>query len=115
MRNRRFCLAVLLVLAGAMAGAQQPWMTAYDKGLHAARAADWVDARAAFLQAIAYRPEDTSSPTTLPGPVSDRRQWRDGAPYSPNFLAAYAEYRIGAGAAKPDDGRSALQTAASEF
>lgn len=114
MINRRVLLVVLLALLGGIAGAQS-WMTAYDKGLQAARSGDWVGARAAFQQAIAYRPEDASGPTTLPGPVADRSQWRNGAPYSPNFLAAYCEYRIGVGAPKPEDGRSALDTAAAEL
>ncbi|MFI5386942.1 MAG: caspase family protein [Fimbriimonadales bacterium] len=114
MTNRRILFVVLLILAGAAAHAQS-WMTAYEKGLKAAKTGNWMNARAAFQQAVAYRPEDASGPTTLPGPVTDRRQWRDGAPYSPNFLAAYCEYRIGAGAVNAEDGRGALQTAATEF
>jgi hypothetical protein len=114
MTYRRIFFAVFFALIGAVASAQS-WMTAYDSGLKAARAGDWVSARAAFQQAIALRPEDASGATTLPGPVSDRRQWRGGAPYSPNFLAAYSEYRIGLEAPKPEDSRPALQTAASEF
>ncbi|HWA82289.1 MAG TPA: caspase family protein [Fimbriimonadaceae bacterium] len=114
MTNRRVLVTVLLALMGVCAYAQS-WMTAYDKGLKAAKSGDWESARASFQQAIAYRPEDTGNPTTLPGPVSDRKQWRNGAPYSPNFLAAYSEYRIGVGSPKAEDGKSALQTAATEF
>ena len=43
-----------------------------------------------FQQAAAYRPEDVAVATTLPGPVTEPRRWRNGSPYSPNFLAAYA-------------------------
>src|SRR3954469_22427785 len=114
MTNRRILFVVLLALLGAVANAQS-WMAAYEKGLKAAKAADWTTARAAFQQAIAYRPEDASGPTTLPGPVSERRQWRNGAPYSPNFLAAYCEYRIGLASPKPEDGKPAFLTAATEF
>lgn len=113
MINRRSIFVILLALLGALANAQS-WMASYEKGLRAARSSDWVGARSAFQEAIAFRPEDASGPTTLPGPVADRKLWRDGAPYSPNFLAAYCEYRIGI-AAKPEDGRSTLQTAAAEF
>src|SRR4051794_35659198 len=114
MTNRRIFFVVLLALVGAVASAQS-WMGVYEKGLKAARAGDWVGARAAFQQSIALRPEDASGPTTLPGPVSERRQWRNGAPYSPNFLAAYSEYRIGISSPTPEDGKPALQTAAAEF
>ena len=114
MTNRRIFFVVLLALVGAAAHAQS-WMAAYEKGLKAAKASDWIGARAAFQQAIAYRPEDFSGATTMPGPVSDRRQWRNGSPYSPNFLAAYSEYRIGVASAKPEDAKPALETAAAEF
>src|SRR4051794_37002908 len=114
MSLRRTLLVALLAFAGVIAGAQS-WMTAYENGLKAARAGDWVSARSAFQQAIAYRPEDASGATTLPGPVSERRQWRNGSPYSPNFLAAYSEYRIGITTAKPEDAKPALETAAGEF
>jgi hypothetical protein len=114
MTKRRIFIVVLLALVGALAHAQS-WIGVYEKGLQAAKNTDWIGARAAFQGAIALRPEDASGATTLPGPVTDRKQWRNGAPYSPNFLAAYSEYRIGVGSAKPEDGRSALQTAAAEF
>jgi len=114
MTYRRIFFAVLLALVGAAASAQS-WMTSYEKGLKAARSSDWIAARAAFQEAIAFRTEDASGPTTMPGPVTERRQWRNGSPYSPNFLAAYCEYRIGVSAAKADDGKPALTTAATEF
>lgn len=113
MTTKKVLVAVVLFLCAALANAQ--WMASYEKGLKAARGSDWVGARAAFLEAVAYRPEDASGPTTLPGPVSDRKMWRNGASYSPNFLAAYSEYRIGLSASKPEDAKPALDTAAAEF
>jgi hypothetical protein len=75
----------------------QGWSQEYEKGLAEAKAGNWQAARAAFKQAAAYRTEDFSGPTNLPGPATERRQWRNGAPYSPNFLSAYSAYRIGTG------------------
>ncbi len=71
----------------------QSWSTAYDEGLKAGKAQHWAEARQAFLQAAAIRPEDASAPTILPGPIGARPTWRDGAPYSPNFLAAFAAFK----------------------
>jgi hypothetical protein len=90
----RSWMIFVLALCAAIAGAQS-WQSEYDKGLDAAKKGDWVAARAAFQQAVAYRPEDTDKPTTLPGPVTEVRRWRNGAAYSPNFLAAYSAYRTG--------------------
>lgn len=91
---------ILLGFVGATlaaAGAAQAWTGAYDAGLAALRGGKWADARAAFKQAIAYRPEDSANPTMLPGPATERRQWRSGSPYSANFLAAYAGMKAAAG------------------
>ncbi len=96
LRNNMKSIRVLLVGAfalGTCLGFSQTWSTAYAAGLKAARALQWSDARQAFLQAAAIRPEDASQATTLPGPITERRQWRNGAPYSPNFLAAYSAFR----------------------
>src|SRR5579862_1397370 len=114
MTKRRVIFVVLLAALGAFCHGQS-WMAAYEKGIKTAGKGDWMGARAAFQQDVAYRPDDFSGPTTLPGPVTDRREWREGAPYSPNFLAAYCEYRIGIGASKPEDGRPVLVAAAQEF
>jgi len=83
----------MIVLAVAASGSAQSWTSAYDTAVAKARSGDWAGARAAFKQAAANRPEDQSGPTNLPGPATERRVWRDGKPYSPNFLAAYAGYR----------------------
>ncbi len=107
---------VLLLAALAAVGAYaQSWSSAYDTGLKAARAGKWAEARAGFQQAAAYRPEDMSAATVLPGPPTEQRRWRNGAPYSPNFLAAYAEYRLALENKDPSQQTQALNTAAAEF
>lgn len=88
----RALLSSLLLLTAGLASAQG-WSEAYGKALTAISQSDWSTAKAAFTEAIALRPDDQSSPTNLPGPVTDPRKWRDGAPYSPNFGAAYCAYR----------------------
>ncbi len=109
----RSWMIALFALCVAVAGAQS-WMSEYDKGLDAAKKGEWVAARAAFQQAVAYRPEDTDKPTTLPGPVTEVRRWRNGAAYSPNFLAAYSAYRQGMG--DKDEARAtSLSQSASEL
>jgi len=94
MTQLRSWILFVCVACAAMAGAQS-WTGEYEKGLSAGKKGDWAAARAAFQQAIAFRPEDTDKATTLPGPVTEQRRWRSGAPYSPNFLAAYSGYRQG--------------------
>ena len=82
-----------LALAGFAFG--QSWTSSYDSGLKAAKAGKWEEARKSFQQAKAFRPDDTDKATMLPGPVTEQRKWRNGVPYSPNFLAAYSSYRRG--------------------
>ncbi len=101
----------LALIAAAMG---QTWTSAYDAGLKAARAGDWATARKEFQKARANRPDDVSGPTNLPGPVTDARKWRNGAPYSPNFLSAYASYKLGQ-TAKGDAGSAFFKTAQDEF
>lgn len=109
----RSWMITLLAVCTAIASAQS-WIGEYDKGLDSAKKGDWTAARSAFQQAVAYRPEDTDKATTLPGPVTEVRRWRNGAAYSPNFLAAYAGYRQGMSEA--DQARAtALSQAASEL
>jgi tetratricopeptide (TPR) repeat protein len=107
---RRSWMMILLGAVLAPMAFAQGWATAYEKGLAEARSGNWEEARKAFKQAVAYRTDDVSGPTNLPGPVTERRQWRNGAPYSPNFLAAYCAYRSAGGstgAAKTEMYRSA--------
>ncbi|HLO99502.1 MAG TPA: hypothetical protein VK171_12985 [Fimbriimonas sp.] len=101
-----------LVIAGsAMA---QSWTASYDAGLKAAKDGKWSEARASFLKAKALRPDDVDKPTNLPGPVTEQRRWRNGSPYSPNFLAAYSSYRL-ALEAKQESAAPLYTAAASEF
>jgi hypothetical protein len=83
---------VLFSIFASVAGAQG-WSESYGKALALISAGDWSGARSAFAEAVALRPEDQSDPTSLPGPVTEPRKWRDGSPYSPNFGAAYCTYR----------------------
>ncbi len=101
-----------LALAGF--ACSQSWTGTYEAGLKAAKSGKWADARKSFQQAKAYRTDDTDKPTMLPGPVTEQRKWRNGSPYSPNFLAAYSEYRLGL-EAKPDNASDFFKTAADEF
>lgn len=110
---RSWMMLSVLMLAMPLAGAQS-WSQAYEKALAEGRAGQWAEARASFKQAAAYRTEDYAGPTTLPGPVTERRLWRGGSAYSPNFLAAYSAYRLGgglSGSSRSDH----FRTAAAEF
>ena len=108
-------LALLAAAALAALGTAQTWSRAYDEGLQAARGGKWAMAREAFQQAAAGRPDDRSGPTVLPGPSTERKVWRNGAPYSPNFLAAYALYRQAVATADPTEQEKGLRSAASEL
>lgn len=92
----------------------QSWTGSYDAGLKAAKAGKWEEARKDFMQTKAYRPDDVATATILPGPVTEQRKWRNGSPYSPNFLAAYCLYREGM-ESKPDKATSLFKSAADEF
>lgn len=87
---RAICGGLLIGLTAT--GSAQTWSKCYESGLEFGKAGQWGKARAAFRQSIALRPEDSSEPTTL-STKSGRSVWRNGAPYSPNLLAAYALFR----------------------
>lgn len=108
-------LALLLAVATSTAANAQTWSRNYEAGLVAARANDWATARDAFQKAAADRPEDRSGSTVLPGPATERKLWRNGAPYSPNFLAAYSLYRQSLKTIDPSDAATMLRTAAGEL
>ena len=96
-------IATVVWTIGLAAGASaQGWATSYEKGLQFVRLSKWSDARAAFLKAKDQRGTDESGPIYLPGPITDRRTWRNSAPYSPNFAAAYSAFRAAQEA--PSDG-----------
>lgn len=107
---------MIVLLALTMASALgQSWSSAYEAGLAAARAGKWLEARKAFQQAAAYRTEDVAAPTVMPGPPTERRHWRGGAAYSPNFLAAYSLYRAGLVQTDPAEQTQTLNQAAAEL
>lgn len=110
--SRKIFTAALALGLFGIASAQS-WTSAYESGLTAARAQKWVDARVAFKKAATLRPEDFSQPTTLPGSVTDPQLWRNGAAYSPNFLAAYAGFKH-AQTLKDDKVRTDLLTRVAE-
>ncbi|MBI1756848.1 MAG: caspase family protein [Fimbriimonas ginsengisoli] len=84
---RLLCLLSAIFAAASLQA--QAWSTAYEDALRNAHSFQWEQARTGFQRAASTRPEDASAPTTLPG----KQAWREGAPYSPNFLAAYCVYR----------------------
>lgn len=88
----RLCVLTCLSFVAALALGQS-WSSRYDEGLSAGAKGEWLTARESFRQAATYRPEDASQPTLLPGPDGTRIKWRNGLPYSPNFLSAYCRYR----------------------
>lgn len=109
------CLVAVLVWLGACLSFGQSWISSYASGLQDARLGHWQSAREAFRQAAANRPDDVSRPTLLPGSPTEPRKWRDGAPYSPNFLAAYCEYREAVDATDPGEQTRLLKASAGEF
>lgn len=105
-------IAALVIVA--QASNAQAWKDAYGQALDAIKNQDWLAARTAFQRAVAVRPDDQATPTTLPGPVTDPVRWRDGSPYSPNFGIAYCTYKLAV--ASPEDQRGTyLSEAATGF
>lgn len=112
---RRSWMIGLVFAFGTALAQGQSWREAYESGLKSVKAGNYAEARTSFKQAMAYRPEDVATGTVLPGPISEQRKWRDGAPYSPNFLAAYSAYKL-AQLPTSEGSRSALLgEAAAEF
>lgn len=99
----------------AASAISQSWMTSYDKGLSAAKKGEWKAARDAFKECVAYRPEDQSKATTMSGPATERLTWRNGAPYSPNFLAAYSGFKVAKADATEASRNELLKVVASEL
>ncbi|MEP0767617.1 MAG: caspase family protein [Fimbriimonadia bacterium] len=86
-------LVLVLALPAAVSG-QEPWVAPYLEGLKAAKEKDWGTARGAFEAAIAIRAEDSGSQVWFKRGPTQRDLWRGGAPYTPNFAAAYCTYRL---------------------
>ncbi|MEZ0325031.1 MAG: caspase family protein [Fimbriimonas sp.] len=114
MGSLRACFAALMVLASFSAFAQN-WQGAYEEGLKAARQGHWANAREAFMLANKARPGDAAAATNIPGPPTERRQWRNGSPYSPRFIAAYSAYRMGLETADEELRKAFFVSAASEL
>jgi len=89
-------------MACAISASAQAWVKPYEEALRLAKTGAWPEAKAKFVEAIAARAEDSQSASQIGGSVADRRPWREGAPYSPNFGAAYATFKMAADA--PDMG-----------
>src|SRR5688572_26549731 len=101
MRLLKFLLALSCFTIAASAAAQG-WVRPYEEGLRLSKAGAWPEAKAKFEEAIRNRGEDTDKASQVGGSIADRRPWREGAPYSPNFGAAYATFKMAADA--PDMG-----------
>lgn len=114
MKLAKFAWIGALALLGSVAYGQA-WSSSYEAGLKAAKAGDWASARNSFMQASANRPEDSAKPTRLPGPITEQREWRNGSPYSPNFLAAYCELKLGYAQKDAAQQNTLIQAAADEF
>lgn len=115
MTKRTILLAATLICAVALAVVRQDWQASYDAALKAAAEGQWTQARENFLAAAANRAGDTNKPITLPGPITEPRLWRDGAPYSPNFGAAYSAYRASLTAETPEAKNALIDTAEREL
>lgn len=112
----RYALILALTATIALVWASaEAWSAAYDRALNAASAGQWAEAREFFRQAVSSRATDQARPTMLPGPVTEPNRWRNGAPYSPNFGAAYAAYRMGLGQEDKDERERLLMVAANEL
>ncbi|MBX7131872.1 MAG: caspase family protein [Fimbriimonadaceae bacterium] len=111
--SRTICILSLFAI-GLVAQAQ-PWATAYEQGLEALRVQNWSAARAAFLESTKSRPVDSAKGTTLAGPVTERKQWRGGSPYSANFAAAYAGLKQSFAVRDETERTALLKQVASEF
>lgn len=111
--SRTICFLSLLAMSlGAHA---QNWAAAYEKGLDALRVQNWAAARTAFLESAKDRKVDSPKGTTMAGPVTERKQWRDGAPYSANFAAAYAGLKQSFAVRDETERNALLKQVADEF
>jgi hypothetical protein len=95
MRHLKTFLAVS-TFALVSAACAQGWVRPYEEGIRLAKAGAWPEAKAKFEEAIRNRPEDTDKASQIGGSLADRRPWREGAPYTPNFGAAYATFKMAA-------------------
>lgn len=114
MNRIRISLIAFALALSAVASAQE-WVRPYESALRLAKSGVWDEARIQFLEAIKVRPEDTDKASQTGGSVADRRPWRGGSPYSPNFGAAYASFKLAANAADKDKRTAYLNDAIKGF
>lgn len=93
----------------------QKWVSPYERALANARKGSWVDARNGFLEAARHRAEDSDKGSTVGTSVTDRRPWRNGALYSPNFGAAYAAFKAATVSNSMEERNKLLALAIGEF
>lgn len=110
--KRWYLLAAAVTMSGTCFA--QTWRNAYETGLQEAKAGNWPEARELFKQASKARHGDSTRTSYLGDGLFEHRKWRDGAPYSPDFLAAYSGLKL---AFELPDSRRAqlLHDVASEF
>ncbi len=113
--QRKLRILIAVTLAAFTIPAFGDWQADYQRALKAAGENDWATARDCFLSAAKDRTPDSQDATRLPGPVTEPRMWRSGSPYSPNFGAAYAAYRLGKDNADKDAKQQFLLLAAAEL
>lgn len=111
---KRLVLVVAIAALGVSAIAAK-WDSEYMKGLAAAKRGDWVAARQAFLEAISARADDTAKASQVGTSLAERKPWRDGAPYSPNFAAAYCAFKMAANSGNTEERKELLAKAIGEF
>ncbi len=114
----RRSLTITLVFLGtilASTALADKWSVAYEKGLAESRKSNWAGARQFFLDAISDRAADSDRPSQIGTSITNRRPWRDGAAYSPNFAAAYSAFKMAANAANPTERKDLLAKSIEEF
>lgn len=114
MKMSRTIFSLLVGLAVSCSWGQA-WSDAYNRALGHVREQQWMQAREAFKAAVADRGDDQSGATRLPGPVTAQRVWRNGAPYSPNFGAAYSGFKASAAMTEETEKNALLREVAAEF
>jgi hypothetical protein len=110
----RIVVTALITLACVCSFGQE-WVRPYEAGLRNAKDGKWADARTNFLAAIAARSDDTMKASQIGGSLADRRPWREGAPYSPNFAAAYCSFKLAGEATEIPARKAHLADAISGF
>lgn len=113
MRTR---IGIAVILGALSVGAySQAWVKPYEAGLRFAKAANWAAAKASFQEAIKARSEDTNQASTVGSSIADRKPWRSGAPYTPNFAVAYSNFKLASETQSAEERKAFLTEAISGF